>query len=274
MFEEAISELRSGEKKLRNLYRNPSVNSEASKPLAWFVKGRRNTVRTLQSIIEEASSEILLEEPLSLLNSTLGRLHAKFKRGVDVYLLLYGGELTEALKRKLADSGVGEVRLAGLGHYLLCVADQATCLYAPRKLFSGSVVDANQSNTLVFREKEIAQFFNHNFFVAWFKARELISQMGEYTNRVYTNQRVALYVLSKLLARGVNPKVRVQGRNTKTGKPVRLDGRVLDVRIEDEVYSFTLDSEGTLLEVGGDNALVETVMAEKVEILEGGQKRM
>jgi hypothetical protein len=36
------------------------------------------------------------------------------------------------------------------------------------------------------------------------------------------------------------------------------------------VYSFTLDTGKALVEVGGENALVETVIAERVEILEGG----
>ncbi|PSN93509.1 hypothetical protein B9Q09_05715 [Candidatus Marsarchaeota G2 archaeon ECH_B_SAG-C16] len=81
MFEAAIRELRSGEKKLSSLYRNPASAGDGSKPIAWFVKGRRNTVSTLQSIIEEASAEILMEQPLSLLSSTLGRLATKSKRG-------------------------------------------------------------------------------------------------------------------------------------------------------------------------------------------------
>jgi len=270
VFEAAIRELRSGEKKLSSLYRNPASAGDGSKPIAWFVKGRRNTVSTLQSIIEEASAEILMEQPLSLLSSTLGRLATKSKRGVEVYLLLYGGEPTDAVKRRLVESGVSEVRFTGLGHYLLCVTDQATCLYAPRKLFSGIVLDANESNTLVFREKEVADFFNHNFFVAWFKAKELFSEERSYNKKVYTNQRAALYVLSKILRRGVRPRIRVEGRNTRTGKPIQLEGKVLDTRIEEEVYSFTLDTGKALVEVGGENALVETVIAERVEILEGG----
>jgi len=270
VFEEAIRELRSGERKLSSLYRNPASAGDGSKPIAWFAKGRRNTVRTLQSIIEEASAEVLIEQPISLLGSTLGRLAAKSRRGVDVYLLLYGGEPTEAVKRRLTDSGLGEVRFTGLGHYLLCITDQATCLYAPRKLFSGTVLDASEANTLIFREKEVAHFFNHNFFVAWFKAKELLTEKRSYSNRVYTNQRAALYVLSKILEGGGRPRVRVQGRNTRTGKPIQLEGSVVDTRIEEEVYSFTVDAGGVLVEVGGENALVETVIAEKVEVLEGG----
>jgi sugar-specific transcriptional regulator TrmB len=267
MFNKAIHELRSGEKTLAALYRSPVSMGDGSKPIAWFVRGRRGTLRTLQDIIGEASSEVLIEQPVTVLGSTLRALSAASRRGVAVYLLLYGRELNENLRRRLGEQGFWGVRYTGLGHYLLCLVDQSTCLYAPRKLFSGTPPDSPDTNTLVFREREVANFFNHNFFVAWFKAAEVLRVEPRYSHAEFTNQRSALYVLSKLLERGVKPEVEVEGKNTRTGLGVRLKGRVVDTRIEEEVYSFIVDTGHSLVEVGGENALVETVSAERIRIL-------
>ncbi len=79
---------------------------------------------------------------------------------------------------------------------------------------------------------------------------------------------MALNELETLLKLGYTPVVTVEGRDVKSGYPVSITGKVRSINRFGIVSNFVLESENGTFTVGGFDAEVEDIEAQRVVIRE------
>jgi len=243
-----------------------STNELARRNLIWVTRGLDNVVNNSISLIQEAKNELYIEAPPHILRKLVKSIKVACSKGVKTYVLLYPS-LEQDLLSELVSAGIVELKTNALGQFYLVVPDAEQSVLMPRMM---SLEEGNNAYGYVFKDKLMSLFFIHYFFDAWKSSetafRKLLRE-SDYPMSFYS-QRFAVWEILKAQEAGLKPKVTVSGYTLKQKTQITLSGFPFNERVTSDVINFELQdlASGKRYLIGGDNAILEDISAEKIVI--------
>jgi len=237
--------------------------SKLTTPPIWLVKGDRNILETMQELIEGAKTDVLLSIRHQLLPGVLQSLKSAREKGVEVFILLSPRDVPANVLKNATEAG--RVRLGRHGDLVL-ITDMSKCLYIQHAMLSSAGL---RNYALLTEEPSLVDLFMHNFERQWSIAKPINDYPDPKKPHTYTCHRLALADIKALLQQGYEVYAEVEGIKPKTREKCRVEGRVLEVTMDQEegIYNFLLETkEGAKLRVGGFDAYIEDVAAYVIKI--------
>jgi sugar-specific transcriptional regulator TrmB len=226
------------------------------------VKSRITIENYIKKAIKNARFRLSIAVPLEFLEKLRGELEKKKDAKVDMFI--YG----EGEAPRIGD----EVRMREVPDPIIIIQDREMGIYLPYEaLTGGSSLHGYgliiQDNNLLFM---LDRYFYHALWptgkVVYKREREL-KIPGEYIHIREFVEDIRKFNL-------LGAEVEIIGRLVRTGEPIHITGRVVDF-YEDEgkvVSNITVETtEGERYVVGGWNASLEDVEAERILLLSGGE---
>ncbi|AHC52507.1 hypothetical protein SUSAZ_05525 [Sulfolobus acidocaldarius SUSAZ] len=242
------------------------TNHRKSQGMMWMTKSTENVLNNCISVITGTKNELYVEIPNNYLQKLISYIIKVAESGVKTYLNIYPN-VDEFLVNKLLESKVMEVKVHSLGHFFLVSADAEESVFMPRVM---SLSTNPNIYSYVFRDSTMSLFFIHYYFEGWRTSRTVYRKAVTQSDfpMIFSAHRFATWEIMKAKEQGLRLKVKVDGVITRTGENVELFGYPNNVNISSEVINFELVEErsGRSYLIGGDNALVEDVSAEKIEV--------
>ncbi|MFA4645942.1 TrmB family transcriptional regulator [Pyrococcus kukulkanii] len=240
-------------------------------PYISIIRGLEGITASIIEVINSSEVEIRAEVPYQVFKSIEPYLLNALRREVNVYLLVYPEKI----------SGVGEfrkfkenvkIRTSNLGNFLLVIGDLSTAVYSKRRFFSPNKVPPLPTEVYGYEihEKDLLLRLLNIHNILWRKSKEIIG--WEPGSNVYPKTflefSLVLDELESLLRLGKQPVVEVEGIDVKERTPVRIEGVVRRVNRSEVISNFIIESENGLYTVGGFDAEIEDIEAQKVVIKE------
>ena len=242
--------------------------SEEEGPYISLVRSLEGVLASIIEIINSAEIEIRAELPYPVFKELKPYLLGALQRGVNLYLLVYpstgGFEEFERFRDQV------KIRTFDLGNFLLVISDLSAAVYSKRRFFS--VHKLPVSNTEVYgyviQEKDLLLRLLNIHNNLWLKSKVVLSWVPrpELYPKVFIEFSMALNELETLLKLGYVPIVAIEGRDVKSGYPVSIKGRVQSINRFGIVSNFVLESEEGSFTVGGFDAEVEDIEAQRIVI--------
>ena len=247
--------------KLRN-------RTEDETPYISIVRSLEGILAAIIEIINSAEVEIRAELPYTIFSEIQPYLLGALQRGVNLYLLVYPQNETFEEFQRFRDRV--KIRTSELGNFLLVISDLSVAVYSKRRFFSARKLPVSNSEIYGYEIQEkdlLLRLLNiHNNL--WMKAKEVIC--WEHTPDVYPKTflefSMALNEIETLFRLGYVPVVTIEGRYVKDGQPVKLTGKARSVNRAGIISNFVLDLGTREVTVGGFDAEIEDIEAQKVVI--------
>lgn len=244
------------------------MSSEEEVPYISIVRNLDGVLSGLIETINSAEVEIRAELPYSIFKEVTPYLLNALQRGVNLYLLVYPETKTFSEFELFKDRV--KIRTSELGNFLLLIADLSVGVYSKRRFFSvsKSPIPKTEIYGYIVHEKDLfLRLLNiHNNL--WIKAKEVLCWKPgpEIYPKTFMDFLMALNEIEALLKLGYTPTVIVEGKDTKEGLPVRIEGRARSINKSGIISNFVLETgDGTFM-VGGFDAEVEDIEAQKITI--------
>lgn len=242
--------------------------SEEEGPYISMVRSLEGVLAAIIEIINSAEVEIRAELPFPIFKELKHYLLGAAQRGVNLYLLVYPGTGGFEEFKRFKDQV--KIKTSELGNFLLVIADLSSAVYAKRRFFS--VHKLPVSNTEIYgyviQEKDLLLRLLNIHNNLWIKAKEALCWVSrpELYPKTFIEFSMALNELETLLKLGYTPIVTVEGRDIKSSYPIKTKGRVRSVNRFGIVSNFVLESEEGTLTIGGFDAEVEDIEAQRIII--------
>ena len=234
--------------------------------LLWVTRGIDNIIYNSASLIQEATSELYVSAPPVLLNRLL-KYVSNIDSRVKTYILVYPNLDDELLSELKNIKSIVEVKVNRLGPFYFISPNAESCVFAPSKV---SLLRETEPYGYVFRDRIMTLQFIHGFFDVWRRAQTAYRRGFKTSDYplVFNSHRFATWEILKAKESKLNIEVRVKGYLTSNNEEVDVTGVPLNVAIDSDVVNFELlpsNSDKALL-VGGNNALIEDIESEYIEI--------
>ncbi|WP_461866073.1 TrmB family transcriptional regulator [Thermococcus sp.] len=247
--------------KLRN-------RTEEETPYISIVRSLEGILASIIEIVNSAEIEIRAELPYTIFKELKQYLLSALQRGVNLYLLVYPEEETFDEFQMFKDRV--KIKTSELGNFLLVISDLSVAVYSKRRFFTARKLSVSNSEVYGYEIQEkdlLLRLLNiHNNL--WRKAKEVIC--WEHTPEVYPKVLLefstALDEIENLFKLGYVPIVTVEGRYVKDGQPVKLTGKARSINMAGIISNFVLDIGTREVTIGGFDAEVEDIEAQKVII--------
>jgi len=241
---------------------------EEEGPYISMVRSLEGVLASIIETINAAEVEIRAELPAPIFEELKPYLLGALQRNVNLYLLVYPGTVSFEEFERFKDQV--KIKTSELGNFLLVISDLSRAVYAKRRFFS--IHKLPVSNTEVYgyviHEKDLLLRLLNIHNNLWIKAKEVLCWIPrpELYPKIFIEFSMALNELETLLRLGYTPIVTVEGRDVKNGFPLKIRGRVRSVNRFGIVSNFVLECEKGTLTIGGFDAEVEDVEAQRVTI--------
>ncbi len=256
--EHAINELRALQREV-----------EESETYVSITRGFNGIMTSIIEVLSSARYEVCTEMPLDVLRRGVDVFITALERGVNMYMLVFPHIPPDMVSRFKRFSNI-RLRESKLGNFLLAVSDMDSAIYARRRFFSPykPPVPAQEIYGYVIREKDLIWRLLNIFERTWRNSREIHSWSLDPKSypKVFLEFGMALNEVEALLERGYKPIVEVEGRDVKQRRNLKLRGIVVSVNRSIDINNFILESEEGRFSVGGFDAEVEDIEAQKVVI--------
>ncbi|ASJ14289.1 TrmB family transcriptional regulator [Thermococcus radiotolerans] len=239
-------------------------------PYISLVRSLEGVLASVIEIINSAEVEIRAELPYPVFKELKPYLLGALQRGVNLYLLVYPSIGTPEEFERFRDQV--KIRTFELGNFLLVISDLSSAVYSKRRFFSVHKlpISSNEIYGYVIQEKDLLLRLLNIHNNLWLKSKEVMGWISrpELYPKVFIEFSMALNELETLLKLGYTPVVTVEGRDVKSGYPVSITGNVRSINRFGIVSNFVLESENGTFTVGGFDAEVEDIEAQRVVIKE------
>lgn len=251
--------------------------------------GDRETVfDRIRALIDDASEEVALSIPASVLGVFEDELRAAVDRGVLVELLVGGDdELTETRFEGLSSVA----RVWSQEPPVLCLADYERAVLAPAEMvgLTGSTSDTPSETDLhaiQITQRQLVFVIMGSFFGNYWRiATQLYAASPDPLPQTYSNIRHAVFQATRLLETGARVRVDAEARPVGVEEFTTVSGELVDVRqslLEPVHESFAIENaliiererdgdeetetaEGERITLGGESAFVEEYKTRSVE---------
>lgn len=241
-------------------YTAPTRDTEAVS----LVKSRSTILRYIEEIIAAAEYELALSLTPDLLRRYRDRLAEKIETDVTIELLVTPASRAPA-PTDFPYHDVATIARArrGITTPVVAVADGEYSIYATQD----ALRDDQDRYGVIFNRSALG-FLVSGFFgtVLWTTAEPLAERTKERPfPRRYASIRRAIKDVREL---GGEFFATVEGRDTETGTPVVVQGKILDAAIEEteEVATLVVDTDEGPVEIGGRVAAFEDVEGQQILI--------
>ncbi|TQQ83020.1 TrmB family transcriptional regulator [Halonotius terrestris] len=241
-------------------YTAPARDTEAVS----LVKSRSTIIRHITEAIESAEFELVLSLTPELLERFTDELSEQIDNGVSIELLVTPASQAPDPERFDYQSVATTARAReGITTPVLAVADGEYSIYATQD----ALRDDRDRYGVIFSRSALG-FLVAGFFgtVLWTTAETLSTTTEERPfPRRYASIRRAVKDIREL---GGEFYATVEGRETDTGEPVVIEGRVADVefREDEQVASLIVETDSGQVTVGGLVAAYEAVEGQAIHI--------
>lgn len=252
--------------------------NEGEEPYISYVRSLEGVLASAIETINSAEVEIRAELPYQIYKELSPYFVSALRRGINLYLLVYP---TTKSFIELADfKNQIKVKTSELGNFLLIISDLHRAVYSKRRFFTihKLPISENEVYGYIIHEKDLLLRLLNIHNNLWVKAKEIIGWIPgpEVYPKTFIDFSMALNELEALLRLGYTPIVRVLGRDVKSEYPIEVSGRVRAVNRIGIVSNFILESNEGTFTVGGFDAEIEDIEAQRVIIekveREGGKK--
>ncbi|WP_048149496.1 TrmB family transcriptional regulator [Palaeococcus ferrophilus] len=237
-------------------------------PYVSLVRNLEGVLASIIEIINSAETEIRAELPYQVFKEVRPYLLRALQRGVNLYLLVYpqGGGFNEfEMFRDYV-----KIRTFDLGNFLLVISDLSSAVYSKRRFFSVHKLPVSSTEVYgyVIQEKDLLLRLLNIHNNLWLKSREVLGWIPrpELYPKTFIEFSMALNELETLLKLGYTPIVEIEGRDVKSGYPANITGEVKSINRFGIVSNFVIESEEGSFTVGGFDAEVEDVEAQRIVI--------
>lgn len=242
--------------------------AEDEGPYISIVRSLEGVISGIIETINSAEIEIRAEMPYSIFREIKPYILSALQRGVNLYLLVYPGK--ESFEEFHRFKNQVKIRTSELGNFLLVISDLSVAVYSKRRFFSPNKLPVSNSEVYGYEIQErdlLLRLLNiHNNL--WRKAKEVIS--WKYNPEIYPKTflefSMVLDEIEALFKLGYIPIVTVEGRDVKEGFPVKLTGKARSVNRSGIVSNFVLETGEGEVTVGGFDAEIEDIEAQRVII--------
>lgn len=242
--------------------------AEEEEPYISLVRSLDGVLASIIEVINSAEVEIIAELPHPIFRELKPHFLGALQRGVNLYLLVYpsssGFEEFERFKDNV------KIRTFKLGNFLLVISDLSSAVYSKRRFFSVHKIplSGNEVYGYVIHEKDLLLRLLNIHNNLWLKSKEVMGWVPrpEIYPKEFIEFSMALNELGMLLKLGYTPIVRVEGREVKNGYPVSLTGRVRSINRFGVISNFVLECDEGTFTVGGFDAEVEDIEAQRIVI--------
>ena len=241
-------------------YTAPARDTEAVS----LVKSRSTILRYLEETIENAEFELSLSLTPALLERFADVLERQRHNGVSIELLVApAGEAPDPEAFDYLAVATTARGRRGITTPVLAVADGEYSVYATQD----ALRDDRDRYGVIFSRSALG-FLVSGFFgtVLWTTAETLATDGTERPfPRRYASIRRAVKDVREL---GGAFYATVEGRDTETGDPAIIRGRIVDVTFQDseEVASLTVETDDGRVTVGGRVAALEAIEGQEIHI--------
>ena len=241
-------------------YTAPARDTEAVS----LVKSRSTILRYLEETIENAEFELSLSLTPALLERFADVLERQRHNGVSIELLVApAGEAPDPEAFDYLAVATTARGRRGITTPVLAVADGEYSVYATQD----ALRDDRDRYGVIFNRSALG-FLVSGFFgtVLWTTAETLATDGTERPfPRRYASIRRAVKDVREL---GGAFYATVEGRDTETGDPAIIRGRIVDVTFQDseEVASLTVETDDGRVTVGGRVAALEAIEGQEIHI--------
>lgn len=245
--------------------------TEDESPYISIVRSLDGILASIVEILNSAEIEIRAEIPYMVFKELRQYFLNALQRGVNLYLLVYPDEDVSFQEFERFKNFV-KIRTSELGNFLFVVSDLSVAVYAKRRFFSTRKLPFSNSEVYGYEIQEkdlLLRLLNiHNNL--WRKARKVIcwEHKPEIYPKTFLEFSTAMNEIETLFRLGYSPIVTVEGRYVKDARPVKLTGRVCSINRSGMISNFVLKVRNRKLTVGGFDAEIEDIEAQKVTIEE------
>ncbi|KUK17801.1 TrmB family transcriptional regulator [Thermococcus sibiricus] len=241
---------------------------EEEGPYISMVRSLEGVLASIIETINAAEIEIRAELPATVFEELKPYLLSALQRKVNLYLLVYPSTANFEEFERFKDQV--KIKTSELGNFLLVISDLSKAVYSKRRFLS--IHKLPVSNTEVYgyviHEKDLLLRLLNIHNNLWIKAKEVLCWVPrpELYPKVFVEFSMALNELETLLRLGYTPIVTVEGWDVKGEFPLKVKGKVRSVNRFGIVSNFLLECEKGTLTIGGFDAEVEDIEAQKVTI--------
>ena len=245
------------------MYTQPARDSEAVS----LIKSRSTILRYLGDVIESAEYELVISLTPSLVDRFETALRERREAGVTIELLVSpAADVPGPEAYDYTRIATTTRARRGTTTPIVAVADGTYSVYATQE----ALRDDRDRYGVIFNRSELG-FLVSGFLntVVWTSARRLATADRERSfPRRYATIRRCVEDLQDDEESLEELYATVQGRDVVTGERRRVSGRVVDVSVgtNRETAAITIDTDGELVDVGGQVAALEDVEAHEITI--------
>jgi sugar-specific transcriptional regulator TrmB len=244
-------------------YTQPARDSEAVS----LIKSRSTILRYLGDVIESAKYELVISLTPSLVDRFQEALRERREAGVSIELLVSPAEeVPPPDEYDYTRIATATRARRGVTTPVVAVADGTYSVYATQD----ALRDDRDRYGVIFNRSELG-FLVSGYLntVVWTSARRLAKADRERSfPRRYATIRRCVEDLRDGSEDGETFYASVRGRDVVTGERRQVSGRVVDVSVgtNRETAAITLESDGELVDVGGQVAALEDVEAHEIMV--------
>jgi sugar-specific transcriptional regulator TrmB len=261
--EEAFSEIQDSLDdlidQLERQYTAPARDSEA----ITLIKSRSTILRYLSDVIESAEYELMISLSADLVSRFEEELAERREAGVTVELLVSPeSDVPEADEYDYESIATTTRVRRGVTTPIVAVADGTYSVYATREALRNDV----DRYGVIFNRSElgflVSAFLNT---VVWTSGRTIATAEPQPFPRRYATIRRCVEDLQRY---DDDFYASIRGRDVITGKHKTVAGKVVDITAEasKERAALTLETDGGLIDVGGQTAALEDIEAHEIHI--------
>ncbi len=264
-----LDNLRSEAKEIIDQLKVVESEIEPEEAFVSLVRGYSGIEANVVEVFASAQTEVCAELPEKVLESSLDVIENTLSRGVNVFLLVFP-KVSRRIVERLSKYKNIKLRVHKLGGFLMVTADIKNAIYARRRFYSSRKFSVPDSEVYGFfiSEKDLIWRLLSIWETSWRASEEVISWplAPQSYPKVFLEFGLSVYELEDLFRKGYYPYVSVEGRFVRSREPVKLKGFVVDVKRTTDIWNFTLDTGEEKFTVGGFDAEVEDIEANKVII--------
>ncbi|AFK23076.1 TrmB family transcriptional regulator [Pyrococcus sp. ST04] len=243
--------------------------SSNEEPYISIIRSLEGIIAGIIEVINSSEIELRLEVPYQIFKKVEDYILNAVRRGVNVYVLVYPEKVAFHDDFKKHSTNV-RIRVSELGNFLLVIGDLSKAIYSKRRFFSPTKLPPSSTEIYGYEihEKDLLLRLLNIHNVLWRKAKEVIGWKPgtDVYPKDFLEFSLVLDELESLLRMGYSPYVTVEGRDVREGTPIKLFGRVRGINKSEIISNFVLETEEGVFSVGGFDAEVEDIEAQKVTI--------
>lgn len=238
----------------------------------WIIKGRRNIIERIKSLIKNTKYSLATALTDQLLSSLSIEFSDAIKRGINVSLVIYKTKdpLTQAMINRFKRDAMVKVRDIIVPSVFL-VDDKIGIIYLTKTLYRG-VRKKTEVALLIEDEDFLPVFGTYYRFFIWYPSK-LVTRPEEFFSkpRTYCIFYRAVEDASYLLSKNIELNAIAEGWHIANNKErIVLEGRIIDVYQSPEktVYNMTLVTKnGEKYLLGGKRCIIEDIETEKITLI-------